>query len=203
MDGKTFGTLTEKYEKPYDKNFSDNMIKTAKYLCSQIQGAKCAYTQSDEISILLTDFDKFNTQPWLDYEQSKVESISAGMTSSHFTLETRNDGTDIMIKVFDSKARNYPKEEVCNYFIGRQLDWFRNSLSMYTRSYYSHNQMRNKRQPDLHQMLHDKGVNWADLQPRWKNGTFIKKEEGVWVDSHPVFTLCRYIIEDLLIPSEG
>ena len=37
---------------------------------------------------------------------------------------------------FDSRAFNIPKEEVVNYFLFRQKDWERNSLSMYARTFF-------------------------------------------------------------------
>ena len=37
------------------------MVRTATYLCKNIQGAKLAFVQSDEISILLTDFETITT----------------------------------------------------------------------------------------------------------------------------------------------
>ena len=206
LDGNAFHTVTRNFNKPFDENFSQMMINTAKFLCSKIQGAKCAYTQSDEISILITDFDRLATDAWFNYEISNMESISAGMASAYFSLESAvgsaREGILNYVRVFDSRARNYPKEEVCNYFHWRQLDWIRNSLLMYTGSFYSHKEMQNKKQNDMHEMLHDKGVNWADLSPKWKNGTFIRKEEGVWADSNPRFNLGRYIIDDFLIPEE-
>ena len=55
LDGKAFHTFTRGLERPFDGRFALVMWDTAKYLCANIQGAKCAYVQSDEISILLTD----------------------------------------------------------------------------------------------------------------------------------------------------
>ncbi len=195
LDGEAFHTLTKKFNRLFDENFQTAMKQTGMHLCKKIQGAKCAYVQSDEISVLLTDFDRFKTEAWFDYEQSKVESISAGMAASYFSL-------NFTAGVFDSRARNYPKEEVCNYFHARQLDWIRNSLLIYTHSVYSDKQMKNKNQKDMHEMLFAKGMNWAKLPYSWKNGIFISKEEGEWTESYPIFKLDRDLIDDLLIPKE-
>jgi tRNA(His) 5'-end guanylyltransferase len=195
LDGNAFHTLTKKFDKPFDKDFQMAMKQTAIHLCEKIQGAKCAYVQSDEISVLLTDFDRFVTEPWFNYEQSKVESISAGMASVYFALS-------FAYGVFDSKARNYPKEEVCNYFHARQLDWIRNSILMYTSSVYSHKEMQNKNQKDMHEMLHAKNMNWAKLPLSWKNGIFIRKADGEWRESCPIFKSNRDLIENLLIAQE-
>ena len=56
IDGKAFHTYTRGLERPYDKRLMDDMAETARFLCQEIQGARIAYTQSDEISLLLTDF---------------------------------------------------------------------------------------------------------------------------------------------------
>lgn len=206
LDGKAFHTLTRKCVKPFDENFLDTMTSTALYLCRNIQGAKCAYCQSDEISILVTDYDKLNTDAWFDYIKSKVESISSGMASAHFTTHWCYNGD---IAVFDSRAFNVPKEEVCNYFIWRQQDWVRNSIHMYARSLYSHKELQNKNQSDMHEMIHKKGLNWADLPDEWKNGSFIYQvvagiglNENSWLVHNIVFTKHRDVIERLLRPKE-
>jgi len=201
LDGRTFHTVTKYCKKSFDIDFIGSIASTACYLCDNIQGAKCAYCQSDEISILVTDFDKLTTDAWFDYVKSKVESISAGLASAYFTVNWCIYGEEIA--VFDSRARNYPKEEVCNYFVWRQQDWTRNSVTMYTRSVYSHNELLHKKQPDMHDMLHKKGLNWSNLEDVYKNGTFIYKEQGSWIEKHDVvFTRNRNEIERFLIPEE-
>ena len=206
LDGKSFHTLTRYCRKPFDEDFSDCMTATASFLLMNIQGAKCAYKQSDEISILLTDFDRLATDAWFDYNLQKMVSVSAGMSSSFFTkywyrkhtiLEKNN------IAIFDSRVFNIPKEEVCNYFIWRQQDWFRNSLQMLARTHFSHKELNEKNTSDIHEMLHQKGVNWADLEPVWKNGVFIWLEDIGWrTISDVIFTKDRYTVERYLEPIE-
>ncbi len=208
LDGKSFHTLTRHCRKPFDDDFSECMTATASYLLKNIQGAKCAYKQSDEISILLTDFDRLTTDGWFDYNLQKMVSVSAGMASAFFIINwwsvipsTRR--TTISNAVFDSKVFNIPKEEVCNYFIWRQQDWFRNSLQMLARTHFSHKELNEKNTSDIHEMLHQKGVNWTDLEPVWKNGVFIWLENEGWGDySDVVFTKDRYAVERYLEPIE-
>lgn len=181
LDGRAFHTLTRGLEKPFDGTFCYSMIDTASFLCHEIQGAKCAYVQSDEISILITDFDTLTTDAWFDYNIQKMTSVSAGLASAYFTNRffDRED-TDADIAVFDSRVFNIPKEEVCNYFIWRQLDWLRNSVQMLAQAHFSHKQLHGKNQATMHHMLHGIGINWADLPERWKNGTFIIKPAQGW-----------------------
>ncbi len=197
LDGRAFHTLTRGLEKPFDDSFSNAMNATARFLCSEIQGAKCAYVQSDEISILITDFDTLTTDAWFDYNVQKMTSISAALASVHFTVCWLNDGKHA---IFDSRVFNIPKEEVCNYFIWRQLDWLRNSVQMLAQAHFSHKQLHGKNQPAMHEMLHGIGINWADLQERWKNGTFIVKPAQGWEPySDVIFKEDRLAIEQFFV----
>ncbi|KKN05332.1 hypothetical protein LCGC14_1088530 [marine sediment metagenome] len=203
LDGKSFHTLTRHCKKPFDDDFSECMTATASYLLKNIQGAKCAYKQSDEISILLTDFDRLTTDAWFDYNLQKMVSVSAGIASSFFTWKWQCTYMENKIAVFDSRIFNIPKEEVCNYFIWRQRDWFRNSLQMLARTHFSHKELNEKNASDIHEMLHQKEVNWADLEPVWKNGVFIWLEDAGWrTISDVIFTQDRYTIERYLEPIE-
>lgn len=183
IDGKAFHTLTKtlKLNRPFDTQFNDWMQETTQRLCEEIQGAKLGYTQSDEISILVTDYDNLNSDAWFDYNVQKMTSISASIATWYFNdamgTETRymQDDGRWYPAMFDSRVFNLPKEEVNNYFVWRQQDWIKNSVQMLARKYYSHKQLHGKNRADMHEMIHEKGDNWANLQDRWKNGvTFAK-----------------------------
>ena len=193
LDGKAFHTLTRKCDKPFDEKFQLCMVDTAISLCSNIQGVKLAYTQSDEISLLITDFDTLKTDAWFDYNIQKMCSVSAGIASTSFSSSWYSHG------IFDSRVFNIPKEEVCNYFIWRQKDWQRNSIQMLSQSYFSHKQLHKKKTSDMHEMLHDIGINWANLDYKWKNGVSMYKVETTWItDSKVIFTEDRNITEQYL-----
>jgi tRNA(His) 5'-end guanylyltransferase len=200
LDGKAFHTMTRRCEKPFDDWFANSMVDTAVELCANIQGAKCAYIQSDEISILVTDFARLTSDAWFDYNLQKMVSVSAGIASAYFSkcffyCQTK-------YATFDSRAFNVPKDEVCNYFIWRQQDWIRNSIHMLSQSYYSHKQLHKKNTKDMHEMLYEKGVNWADLAPKWKNGTFVFYDAMWMINDDVIFTKNRDSVERLLIPIE-
>ena len=84
LDGKAFHTFTKGLKKPFDDILIETMQETAKYLCENIQGCKLAYTQSDEITLLLTDYDNIDTQGWFEYNIQKMCSISASMATLAF-----------------------------------------------------------------------------------------------------------------------
>lgn len=84
IDGKAFHTYTKGLEQPFDNGLIQDMDETAAYLCRNIMGAKMAFVQSDEISIVVTDFDKIETQAWFDNDVQKMVSISASMATAKF-----------------------------------------------------------------------------------------------------------------------
>jgi len=147
IDGKAFHTFTRDLKKPFDDLFLTAMHETAYELLTQIAGCRLAYTQSDEISLLLINYEHLNTDPWFKNTIQKLVSIAASLTTITFykkfteqvkfyKMEHPEDEryyNTLMKKVesnpiFDARVFVLPKEEVCNYFIWRQQDCVRNSI---------------------------------------------------------------------------
>ncbi len=218
VDGKSFHSYTKKCKRPFDENLSNAMIETAKKLCDEIQGAQIAYTQSDEISILVHGYKKFNSKPWFDNQVQKICSVAASIAGSEFTARSRyifsNSGGPQYIKpaYFDARAFIVPEADVCNYFIWRQQDATRNSIQMLARSMYSDKQCFRKDRSELQEMCLQKGMNWNNLEVRWKRGTCIRKVEydfngttrKKWEPDFetPIFTGDRNYIEKYLVLEE-
>lgn len=186
LDGKAFHTFTKGFERPWDPNFIRCMEDTAKYLCENIQGCKIAYVQSDEISVLLTDFEKENTQGWFDYKLQKMVSISASLATGAFLTsffkefeEFQKDLLDKRkIAAFDSRFFSINKMEVNNYFHWRQSDAIRNSVQMLARHHFSHKKCHRKSNEQLKKMLiEEKGVDWKSLPTNYRRGTCVIKVE--------------------------
>ena len=84
IDGKAFHTFTRGFQRPFDDILIESMQETMKYLCENIQGCKMGYCQSDEISLLITDYENINTAAWFDYQVQKMCSIAASMATLVF-----------------------------------------------------------------------------------------------------------------------
>ena len=165
LDGRAFHSLTRKMVRPFDGQFITAMRKAAQFVADDIQGCKVAYVQSDEVSFLLTDYDKLQTEGWFNYNLCKMVSIAASEMSVEFSMYLDTPG------IFDGRAFNIPREEVANYFLWRAQDWHRNSVLMYSQKFFSHKQMHGKNLNDLHEMLHKIDKNWTtDLVSHFKNG---------------------------------
>lgn len=84
IDGKAFHTFTKGFQKPFDEVLMKSMQETMKYLCENIQGCVFGYTQSDEITLILIDYQTLNSSAYFDYEVQKLCSISASMATMAF-----------------------------------------------------------------------------------------------------------------------
>lgn len=84
LDGKSFHTFTRGFQKPFDSVLMDAMQKTMQYLCQNIHGCVFGYTQSDEITLILIDYQTLTTDAWFDYEVQKLCSVSASMATMAF-----------------------------------------------------------------------------------------------------------------------
>ena len=84
IDGKAFHTFTRGFEKPFDSVLMKAMQETMRYLCKNIQGCVFGYTQSDEITLILIDYQKLDSSAWFDYEVQKMCSISSSMATMVF-----------------------------------------------------------------------------------------------------------------------
>lgn len=203
IDGKAFHTYTRGLVSPFDEQFITDMDETAKYLCKEIQGAKFAFVQSDEISILVTDFEKLKTNAWFDGNIQKITSISASLATAKF-----NGLRPDKIALFDSRVFTIPSNiEVENYFIWRQQDTVRNSISSVAQSLYSSKELHGVNVSEMQELCFQKGVNWNDFPVKQKRGRLIVKEsydkDGAertrWTSTEPpIFTKDRHVLTELV-----
>lgn len=182
LDGKAFHTWTRGLDRPYDRNFQELLDITTRIFCSKVMGAVFAYTQSDEVSVLLIDFDpdgvKVGTSAWFDGNIQKICSVGASMftaifndlSSDYIADNSRERGP----AMFDCRVFTIADPvEVYNYFVWRQQDATRNSIQASAQFYYSHNECMNMNCSKLQDMLMAMGMNWNDYPTRFKRGGMI------------------------------
>lgn len=209
IDGKAFHTFTRGFERPFDSVLGIAMQKTMRYLCENIQGCIFGYTQSDEITLVLSDYRKLSSDAWFGYEVQKMCSIAASMATMAFNryfqtecsvwfnetvewddIENFDEHTKNLFNaytkacekgaMFDARVFNIPKEEVVNCVYWRQADAARNSVQMVGQANFSHNELQNKTCNMIQDMLFEqKGINWNDYPTRWKRGVCWTREKGL------------------------
>jgi tRNA(His) 5'-end guanylyltransferase len=201
IDGKSFHTFTKGLVKPWDHHLKVCMLYAAEKLCEEISGAKMAYWQSDEISILVTDYDTLDTDPWFFNFVQKIVSVSLSIATAYF-----NDMHDKILKshkdykrlaLFDSRAFILPPNDVCNYFVWRQRDATKNSINMLAQSQFDHKTIHGLSTSKLQDKLFvEKGINWNDIETWKKRGACIINRHGTWGvdDEIPIFSKDRNYI---------
>lgn len=166
VDGRSFSKLTaDAFMKPFDHIFSQHMADTAQSLMTDF-GASYAYTESDEISILLPQkFDMFGRS------LEKLVSVSAGLASAEFSSLSG------LTAHFDSRIWiGASSEDVLDYFSWRQTDAIRCGLNGWcywtlrengrSRSQAT-NEMKHRGFHEKIKLLLDHGVDVTDL-PLWQ-----------------------------------
>lgn len=194
IDGKAFHTFTKGFQKPFDSVLMTSMQGTMKYLCENIQGCVFGYTQSDEITLVLIDYQKLTSSAWFDYEVQKICSITASIATiafnkffiknvNYFKITHEHDNTiseycatlvNAIEKgaIFDARCFSIPKEEVANLIYWRQLDAIRNSIQMVGQANFSHRELQNKSCNNIQDMLlTQRGIDWNSLSEDCKWGT--------------------------------
>ena len=232
IDGKAFHTFTRGFVKPFDEVLGNAMARTMEYLAKNIQGCVFAYQQSDEITLILIDYQTFETDAWFDYEVQKMCSIAASMATMAFNkffaeeVDTwmrrtifphpEADKDEVLMSLwnryrealqkgamFDARVFNIPKEEVVNLVYWRQLDAQRNSVQMIGQARYSHSYLQGKSCADIKELLSaDFGINWDGLPARWKHGCSWTKETGIDYNMPILKGEDREYLEKLIHPAE-
>lgn len=214
IDGRSFHTYTRGMERPFDAAIYHVWCETAARLCQEIMGAKFAYFQSDECSILLTDYDELDTQAWFDNEVQKIVSVAASTATAWWNHHMRAYYPQ-KIATLDARVFVLPREEVANYFIWRQRDAIKNSISALAQAHFSPRQLHRLNGEAKQDLLRrEKGIDWNHLPDWQKHGavverTIIEQNGGTrsrWTvrETCPIFSSDRTFVERLVYPdAEG
>lgn len=189
VDGVGFHTFTKGMRRPFDDEILLEAMRQTMYeMCKWLPGCVFGYTQSDEITFVLTDYKTLDTGAFYDYVVQKLCSVIAGKVSVVFNkcFKERVDivfnGVDteeanlyrrkVDTAFFDCRVFNVPKEDVQNNIYWRQFDATKNSISSVAQFYFSDKQLYKKSTNEQQDMLMtEKGINWNDFPTRLKRGT--------------------------------
>ena len=194
IDGRAFSKMIKKrFKLPFDDEFMQMMDETAAYVCENVQGAKCAYVQSDEITIVITSFkyegdELINGSAFFDYRLCKLQSIIASLATAKFnqlyTLRMINEDSDKSIKQqineipliqFDCKCWDVNTyDDMFAWFKFRQNDCIRNSKQQFAQAYCSHKDLLNKNSDEQVEYCNIKtGNDWNTLNGKYKYGRIV------------------------------
>lgn len=197
LDGRAFHSWTKRIGciKPFDDRLMNLMSETTKYLCKNISGCILGYTQSDEISLLVVNNQNNNSEAWFENRIQKMVSISSSLATYFFNTNSPFERN--IPAFFDSRVFILPKFEIKNYFLWRQRDAEKNSISSLAQSLYSHKELQNKNSSDKQELCFQKGINWNDLYTPKKRGYAIyKKPFLIKGKDNEEITRNKFIIDD-------
>ncbi|WP_433176317.1 tRNA(His) guanylyltransferase Thg1 family protein [Actinoallomurus sp. CA-150999] len=176
VDGRSFSRFTEnRFDKPFDVRFSGFMTEAARALVTAL-GGRYAYTESDEISVLLD-----RSSDLFGREVEKLVSIAASVATAAFTLAV---GEPVH---FDARVwMGTGVGDVVDYFSWRQADAARCALNGWC--YWTlRGEGRSGREAtrmlqhtsvaDKNELLFARGVNFNDV-PVWQ-----RRGIGLWWES--------------------
>jgi len=174
-DGKSFHSWTRGLGRPFDDNLRNCMEYATYRLCKEVEGARFGYTQSDEITILLVDYQDLGTESWYNYRVQKMASVGASICTAAFITAAMKYLPDQLKKKgmpkFDARVYTVPKEDVSNAFLWRMQDCTRNSIQAVGQNNFSPKQLQAKSCDMIQDMLFkEKGINWNDTPTRYKRG---------------------------------
>lgn len=184
LDGKGFSKLTSKLKNPFNPQFEQIMITVTQFLCEKVQDVVAAYTQSDEITLVVVPkpSKEENKEPnaWYDFRVQKMASTSASMCAVEFykhSLALSLFGNDDFDVAFDSRVFSCAPSNVIKVLMWRQQDCMKNSISKFAQQTLSHKQVQGKNGREKIEMCLEQDRSWEkDLSWSFKYGTFLHKE---------------------------
>jgi tRNA(His) 5'-end guanylyltransferase len=207
LDGRAFTTLTRdrhQFEAPFDAHFRYCMVATSRRLMDCGFKSIYAYTQSDEISLLLHPRDGT-----FGRKSRKIISVLAGEASAAFSLALGDTG------VFDARLCLLPTVGILiDYFRWRQEDAHRNALNSHC--YWrlreeglpadkAHQRTAHLSTAEKNELLFERGINFNSL-PAWQKrgvGLYYEDRQKQAVDprtDQSVVTSRRRIKVDMALP---
>lgn len=211
FDGKAFHTFTRGCARPFDEALRRCMDAAALAVCSEATGCVLGYLQSDEITIVLTDFESLTTEAYFNGNIQKMCSVLASVVSNAFNTQWQLEMLQASIDVTDPRGKPYlPLDkvreiitckkamfdarawtlsdpwEVFNTFKWRQDDATRNAIQMVAQSMFPTQKvaakaLHGKDQNAMQEIIFQHGHNFNDYPTQFKRGSFLSKEAHGWV----------------------
>lgn len=200
LDGKAFHTFTRDCNRPFDEGLREALVKATQALLDEVP-ARFAYAQSDEISLLLVDYNKFESQQWFDGIIQKLASVSSSVMTGHFNRFWGDLRPDLAIEpaFFDARVFPVPERDVENHFVWRQQDAMRNAVSMAAQAHFSHKELQGMHTGQMLEMLSEKHVKFDDYPAWFRFGSLITREK---IEAAPVFTQNKFFLKQFLTVEE-
>jgi tRNA(His) guanylyltransferase len=180
-DGRGFSAFTRDLPRPFDPRLSRLMVETARLLARETC-ARLAYTQSDEITLVMYAPEP-DAQVYFDGRVHKMVSQVAAFTTAvfnrllpRFLPEKAERVEDDAPPTFDTRVFCVPTlAEGANAVLWREQDAVRNSVSMAARAHFGHAEVDGRSAREMREMLRGRGVAWEDFPAFFRRGTYLQR----------------------------
>ena len=202
LDGRSFSKMVKnKFEKPFDDFFIDTMNQTAIYLCKEVHGAKFAYVQSDEISLIIKK-NREESHVFFDGRVCKMQSIMTSLATAKFNqLMMLNEAKKVKkasrllcvtipdlierapLYQFDCKVWNVDNaNDAMAWILFRNIDCVRNSKQQTAQTWLTYNDLVRLNADQQIELLKERiGVDWNGFEDGKKFGRIVKRVQKDFV----------------------
>ena len=217
LNGRSFSKLLNELKNnefseirtPFINDFKLAMDRTTSDLLKEFN-ASTGYNHSDEISLYFKPLndnpdDEMNKNHQFNGNVNKLLSLTASFASVRLVHHLRTINSDKFSKIFDRVTFNsnviiFPNDnEICNYFMWRSYDCFRDFVLELCNTHFSGESLNNM---DVNQRIdklkNERNFDVNDFNSFLRNGTFIKRElvtqqnenkETMWYNQYIRFAL--------------
>jgi tRNA(His) guanylyltransferase len=178
LDGRAFHRYTRGLDRPYDFRLMADLDVTAIAMLTDMAGAQFAYVQSDEISVLLTDFAAASTEPYFGGQVQKLVSVAASVATAQFNR--LRPGPEFPLAVFDARVFTVPTlEEALAYFAWRQADAVRNAVTMAAATRYSPRELHEQPVSRRRELLEVAGIRFDGYDEGFRRGRLVHRQHSL------------------------
>jgi len=96
VNGRSFNKATSFLDKPFSKEFADNMLSATVKLCMEVEGSLFAYQYNDTIVIISRNDQNKETLPWYDNRIQKISSIASSLATQQFHEHMNSSDLNMM-----------------------------------------------------------------------------------------------------------
>lgn len=177
IDGRGFSRFTHGMLRPFDARMTEAMKRTALALFRDT-GARAAYVQSDEISLIWGEAPQ-GGEHFFAGKPYKMASVLAGLATAHFTSMLMKSSLELIdyldrLPHFDARVVSLPdRERAAQMVAWRGQDAKRNAISMIAQAYFDHGALQGKSTAEILSLLETSGVDLESYPAIARNGALI------------------------------
>ena len=182
LDGRSFHVLTRRCARPFDPGLRAAMVETARAVAEETN-ATLAYTQSDEINLVLPLIVEGGNQGYFGGRVQKIQSCLASRASVVFNALIPTHLPQLLpgikpsnLPVFDCRVWAVPGEaEAVEAILWREIDARVNAVSQVGHTHFKGRKLEGVSSQGIKLLLEEKGVNYKEFPLEYRRGVYLQR----------------------------